>query len=74
MNAPGNDKVSLSLKAIANELEEIDATVPVMTKDGDADTAIELLQTVRAGKDVTSNYCVLQRVIKTRARSRCMFC
>lgn len=44
----GNDEVSLSLKAIANELEEIfDATVPVMTKDGDADTAIELLQTVR---------------------------
>lgn len=44
----GTDEVSASLKAIANELEEIfDATVPVMTKAGDADTAIELLQTAR---------------------------
>ena len=44
----GSDEVAATLRGIADELEEIfDATLPVMSPDGDIDTAVELLQSAR---------------------------
>ena len=44
----GGEDVTATLRGIADELEEVfDATLPVMSPDGDIDTAVELLQSAR---------------------------